>query len=101
MVEIEKKYRLTKTQRDAVLRRLAQIGAISRGEEFEENTLYSGPALVTGRSVLRLRRAGKIATLTYKERFPTTSSIKHQREDETRVADPEAMEAILDALGFT
>jgi adenylate cyclase class 2 len=39
--------------------------------------------------------------LTYKERFPTSSSIKHQHEDETRVADPEAMDAILDALGFT
>jgi adenylate cyclase class 2 len=27
--------------------------------------------------------------------------MKHQREDETRVGDPEAMELILDALGFT
>jgi len=101
MVEIEKKYRLTKPQREAVLRRLPEIGAISRGEEFEENTLYSGPTLETGRSVLRLRRAGKIATLTYKERFPTTSSIKHQREDETIIDDPGAMDAILDGLGFT
>ncbi len=101
MIEVEKKYRLTIRQRDAVLRRLLQIGAKPRGEEFEENTLYSGEALKGGSSVLRLRRAGKTATLTYKERFATSSSIKHQREDETGVSDPVAMDAILDVLGFT
>jgi adenylate cyclase class 2 len=101
MIEIEKKYRLTKPQREAVLQRLPQIGARLRGEEFEENTLYDGASLDSGHSVLRLRRVGKSAVLTYKERFPSSSSIKHQREDETRVEDPEAMEAILDALGFT
>lgn len=101
MIEIEKKYRLTKRQRDDVLRRLEEVGARRRGEEFEENTLYRGGALKLGSSVLRLRRAGKKALLTYKERLPGLSSIKHQREDETVVADPEAMDAILDALGFT
>ncbi|HEV2827835.1 MAG TPA: class IV adenylate cyclase, partial [Pyrinomonadaceae bacterium] len=53
------------------------------------------------RSILRLRRIGKRAILTYKERFPTRSDIKHQREDETVVADADAMELILEALGFT
>ena len=100
-IEIEKKFRLTKKQYEEVFRRLPEIGARPRGEEFEENTLYDGESLDSARAVLRLRRAAKTATLTYKERFPTSSSIKHQREDETRVADPEAMEAILDALGFT
>ncbi len=100
-VEIEKKYRLTKKQREEVLRRLPRIGAKRRGDEFEVNTLYAGEALDLGRSVLRLRRVGKRAILTYKERFPTRSDIKQQREDETRVGDPEAMELILEALGFT
>jgi adenylate cyclase class 2 len=100
MIEIEKKYRLSKQQREAVLRRLPQIGARPRGEEFEENTLYDGESLDLTRSVLRLRRVGKTGTLTYKEGSTTSSSIRHQREDETRVEDPEAMEAILDALGF-
>jgi adenylate cyclase, class 2 len=100
MIEIEKKYRLTKPQREAILRRLPEIGARLRGEEFEENTLYSGEGLEIGRSVLRLRRVGKDAILTYKERFPAASSIKHQREDETRIVDAEAMDAILDGLGF-
>ncbi|HKB67286.1 MAG TPA: class IV adenylate cyclase [Pyrinomonadaceae bacterium] len=100
-IEIEKKYRLTKKQREEVLLRLPEIGARRKLAEFEVNTLYTGESLEPGRSVLRLRRIGKRAILTYKERFPTRSDIKHQREDETRVEDPEAMELILEALGFT
>ena len=101
MIEVEKKFRLTKRQRDAVLKRLPEVGANLEGEEFEENTLYSGEALSDGTCVLRLRRVGARATLTYKKRIPTSSAIKHQREEETGVGDPEAMEAILEALGFT
>jgi adenylate cyclase class 2 len=104
-IEVEKKYRLTKKQRELVLRRLPEIGATPQGEEFEENTLYQGAALRLAQCILRLRRVGGRAVLTYKERFPTSSSssssIKHHREDETEVADADAMEAILDALGFT
>ena len=99
-IEIEKKYRLTKKQREELLRRLPKIGATSHGEEFEENTLFGGAALEVGRCVLRLRRVGKKAILTYKERFPSADSIKRQREDETNVGDADAMETILDALGF-
>jgi len=100
-IEIEKKYRLSKKQRSEVLQRLPKIGAKRKGVEFEENTLYAGNDLDLGRAVLRLRRIGKRGILTYKERFPSRSDIKQQREDETEVADPEAMELILDALGFT
>jgi adenylate cyclase class 2 len=100
-IEIEKKYRLTRKQREEVSRRLPRIGAKRKGEEFEVNTLYAGGTLNLGRSVLRLRRVGKRGILTYKERFPTRSDIKHQREDETRVDDPDALELILEALGFT
>ena len=99
-IEIEKKYRLTAKQRDEVLKRLPTIGAKRAGEEFEENTLFDGDSIDLSRSVLRLRRVGKRAILTYKERFPTRSDIKHQREDETRVEDAEAMELILEGLGF-
>src|SRR6266571_1799922 len=86
-IEIEKKYRLTKKQRAELLRRLPVIGATLQGEEFEENTLYGGDVLDVGRCVLRLRRVGDSAILTYKERFPSSSSIKQQREVETRVSD--------------
>jgi len=101
MIEVEKKFRLTKRQRDAVLKRLPEIGATLQGEEFEENTLYMGGALQLGSAVLRFRRVGGRATLTYKKRLPTAAAIKQQQEDETEVGDPEAMAAILDALGFT
>ena len=100
-IEVEKKYRLSEKQRDEVVQRLPKIGAKRKGEEFEDNTLYAGAGLDVGRSVLRLRRIGKRGILTFKERFPTRSDIKHQREDETVVADPDAMELILEALGFT
>jgi adenylate cyclase class 2 len=99
-IEIETKYRLTKRQREEVLLRLPRIGAKRKHAEFEVNTLYEGGSLDLGRSVLRLRRIGKRGILTYKESFPTRSDIKHRREDETRVDDPEAMELILEALGF-
>jgi adenylate cyclase, class 2 len=101
MIEVEKKFRLTKRQRDAVLKRLPEIGANLEGEEFEENTLYNGEALQDGSCVLRLRRVGTRAMLTFKRRLPGRSAIKQQREEETAVEDPEAMAAILEALGFT
>ena len=108
MIEIEKKYRLTSAQRDHVLQRLKEVGADDRGEEFEENTIYGGGALKRGTSVLRLRRVGARALLTYKERFAHASAlkqqresaVKQQREEETAVDDPSAMALILDALGF-
>lgn len=100
-VEIEKKYRLSKKQREEVISRLPQIGAKRKGEDFEVNTLYTGEGLEMGNCVLRLRRIGGRGILTFKQRFHSNSDIKHQREDETRVENPDAMEAILEALGFT
>jgi adenylate cyclase class 2 len=99
-IEIEKKYRLTLDQRERLLRRLRAVGATREGEAFEENILYAGGNLHTRQCVLRLRRIGDAAILTYKERYPSASPIKHQREDETRVQDAAAMAAILDALGY-
>jgi adenylate cyclase class 2 len=102
MIEVEKKFRLTKRQRDAVLKRLPEIGARLEREDFEENTLYDGEALHDGGAcVLRLRRVGGRSTLTFKRRLPGASAIKQQREEETVVGDPDAMAAILEALGFT
>ena len=76
-IEIEKKYRISKKQRDEVLQRLPEIGAKRKSEEFEVNTLYAGNDLEVGRAVLRLRRIGKRGILTYNERFPTRPDIKH------------------------
>ena len=99
-IEIEKKYRLTDAQREMLHGRLAAVGATAQGEEFEENTLYAGHGLESGSRVLRLRRVGGRAILTYKERFASASAIKQQREDETRVEDGDALDAILGALGY-
>jgi len=99
-IEIEKKYRLSKKQREDVWRRLPIIGAKREGEDFEVNTLYAVETLDVGRSVLRLRRIGGRGVLTYKERLPPSLDMKHRLEVETRVDDPDAMELILEALGF-
>src|SRR5713101_3063845 len=99
-IEIEKKYRLTEKQREQIVGRLRELKARPRKEEFEENTLYGCGVINFGRRALRLRRVGDRAILTFKERLPTPSSIKHQREEETEVADADAVDAILTALGF-
>ena len=99
-VEIEKKYRLTKKQREAIGRRLLKLGASPGEVEFEENTIYRGGRLDSGACALRLRRVNGRALLTFKERVPSKSSVKHQREEETEVADADALGAILRLLEF-
>ena len=99
-VEIEKKYRLTKKQRETIGRRLRNLGASPGDVEFEENTIYRGGRLDLGGCTLRLRRVNGRALLTFKQRFPSKSPIKHQREEETEVADANALDAILRSLEF-
>lgn len=99
-IEIEKKYRLTKKQREAIVGRLRKLGASPGELEFEENTLYRGGRLDLGSCALRLRRVNGRALLTFKQRFPSKSAIKHQREDETEVANADAVAAILRSLEF-
>ncbi|HEX8174822.1 MAG TPA: class IV adenylate cyclase [Pyrinomonadaceae bacterium] len=100
-IEIEKKYRLSPELRERLSLRLREVGAEREGLELEENTIYTGGNLVAGRSVLRVRRVEGRAILTYKERYPSSSSIKRQREEETGVDNPEALAAILDAMGLS
>lgn len=99
-IEIEKKYRLTKQQRQSIERRLRELKATALPLEFEENTLYRGGRLDAANCALRLRRVNGYAILTFKLRFPTKSPIKHQQEEETVVADADAAHAIITALGF-
>ena len=99
-IETEKKYRLTPRQQQEILARLPEIGARRDGTDFEVNTLYAGDSLDPYRAVLRLRRVGERAILTFKERLPGSSAVKNQLEDETTVGDADAMDAILESLGF-
>ncbi len=100
-IEIEKKYRLTLSQRRALERRMRELGYHPKPVEFEENTIYHGGKLRFGKRALRLRRVNGEAILTHKERIPTKSLTKHQNENETRVSDPGAVHAILESLGFS
>ena len=99
-IEIEKKFRLTQKQRETILSRLPEIGATLIATEFEENTIYGSDQIDLKSSIIRLRRVGNKAILTYKERLKSTSTIKHQQEDETQVSDADAVDAILQALGL-
>ena len=99
-IEIEKKYRLNQKQRLAIERRLRKVGALKHELEHEENTIYRGGRLDFGGCALRLRRVDARAILTFKQRIPSNSSIKHQREEETEVANADNADAILQSLGF-
>ena len=99
-IEIEKKYRLTEAQREEVLERLSEIEASFEREDFEENILYRGGILDEKRAVLRVRKIGNKAILTFKQRIQNQFEIKHQIEHETLVDDPEEIENIIENLGF-
>ncbi|HYY98618.1 MAG TPA: class IV adenylate cyclase [Pyrinomonadaceae bacterium] len=101
-IEVEKKYRLTREMLGPLRLRLKESGAeVVRAEEFEENTIYTGPGLDPRARVLRLRRVGGRAIFTFKERDPSTSAVKRQREEETEVSDADALASILEALGYS
>ena len=68
----------------------------------EYNTLYDLPGRVLRQrgELLRLRKYGKIWTLTHKAKGATAGPHKSRIETETTVADGQVMAEILSALGF-
>jgi len=99
-IEIEKKYRLTNSQRRFIEQRMREMSLVPGELEHEENTIYRGGVLERPGCALRLRRVNGRAILTFKQRRPSKSAIKYQQENEVAVADAEAMAAILAALNF-
>lgn len=99
-IEIEKKYRLTNSQRRLIEQRMREMSLVPGELEHEENTIYRGGVLEQPGCALRLRRVNGRAILTFKQRRPSKSAIKYQQENEVAVADAEAMAAILAALNF-
>jgi predicted adenylyl cyclase CyaB len=99
-IEIEKKYRLTKSQRRALEQRMREMSLRPGELEHEENTIYRGGILERPGCALRLRRVNGRAILTFKQRRPGKSAIKYQDENEVVVADANSMAAILTALNF-
>jgi adenylate cyclase class 2 len=73
-----------------------------REREFEDNLLFERDhdPLKPADKLLRLRREGPAALLTFKSPVPGAHAHKVRNEDETVVDDPAALERILTGLGF-
>jgi adenylate cyclase class 2 len=100
-VETEKKYRLQAGDPEAIERRLsAAAGAEFKGEDHEENTIYTGAVLAEKNAVLRVRTVGDRTLLTYKFRLESGGDVKRQHEEETAVEDRAAIKAIIAELGM-
>jgi adenylate cyclase class 2 len=99
-LEVEVKVRVPATAPMAP--RLAQAGfAPVHPEAVEANRLWDrAGTLQAADCALRLRQYGDQATLTWKGPRVPDPTLKIRPELETAVADPEAMEGILRALGF-
>jgi adenylate cyclase class 2 len=74
---------------------------VTRPRVFEANTVFDTPKLTLRKSsrLLRIRKAGAVATLTYKGK-PAGGRHKSREELEVRIPDAEKMAAILERLGF-
>lgn len=99
-IETEKKYRLDKKRVKTVAKKLEKLGAVFESEVFEENYLHRGGLLDERRAVLRLRKTGETTLLTYKESIRYELDVKHKMEFETQVSDVDAMEKIIEMLGY-
>jgi adenylate cyclase class 2 len=74
---------------------------ISRPRVFEANTVFDRPemSLRASSKLLRIREAGKVATLTYKGP-PETGRHKSREELEVKIDNAATMMAILERLGY-
>ena len=101
MLEIEIKVRVPRP--DPVRARLLALGAVvTRERHREDNTLFDfsdGRLTAQGRA-LRLRTAGKRATLTFKGAPRKSRRFKVREEFETQVRDGGEVRRILKALGL-
>lgn len=100
-IEVEKKYRLGPETSEWIITALNKAGAEFLGEDLEENIIYGGHILTEKNAVLRIRKIGDRAILTYKLRLAGNGDIKRQVEEETEVADPNAIERIVAELGYS
>jgi adenylate cyclase class 2 len=103
-VALEHEIKVPVASLDAVRVRLEAAGAALREPEtFEENWVLDdrdGGVRARG-CLLRVRRWGARAFLTYKGEARFAGGVKTREELETEVADPEAVLQVFAALGFT
>ena len=100
MIEIEKKYRLTRERRDEILTSLKEIGARFETEDLEENTIYGGGVLDNIGGIVRVRKTQDRSLLTFKRRIENQSDVKRQIEYETEISDADAADKIIRELGL-
>lgn len=99
-IETEKKYRLTNEQTKLILEALQEFEAEFVGEDFEENTIYTGGILTEKRAILRVRKTQSKTILTFKQRIQNEFDVKQQTEHETEVKNAEELTKIIENLGF-
>jgi adenylate cyclase class 2 len=83
-------------------RRLREGGfLVSRRRVFEVNTVFDTPELGLRASsrLLRIRQAGRVATVTFKG-VPETGKHKSREELELEISNAAAMMSILERLGY-
>lgn len=101
-IETEIKYRLgeKKAKSDQITDKLIALGATFVKEVFEVNYQHRGGKMDERGATLRLRKIGDFTVLTYKEKVKADDGTKKRIEYETSVADVEAMEHIIERLGY-
>ena len=99
-IETERKYKLSPKRLDGIVERLISLGAEFSKEVFEVNFQHRGGEMDERGATLRLRKIGDFTVLTYKERIKTEDGAKHKIEYETSVTDVDAMEKIIERLGY-
>lgn len=99
-IETERKYRLGKTRLDEITKRLVELGSSFVKEVFEVNYQHRGGEMDERGATLRLRKIGDFTVLTYKEKIKADDGTKKRIEYETSVADVDAMERIIERLGY-
>ncbi len=99
-IETEKKYRLSPRRSDEITNRLIELKADFRKEVFEVNYQHRGGQMDERGATLRLRKIGDFTVLTYKEKIKTADGSKQRLEYETSVSDVDAMEKIIERLGY-
>jgi adenylate cyclase class 2 len=101
MTETEVKLRVDGP--DAARAAVARLGAaLARPRHFEDNLLLDDArgSLRTAGSVLRLRRTPTGGSLTFKGPRHLEEEVKSREEVEAPVADADALQAVLERLGF-
>lgn len=99
-IETEKKYRLSPKRLDEITQKLVDLGATYVKEVFEVNYQHRGGEMDERGATLRLRKIGDFTVLTYKEKVRSDNGAKRKIEHETTVSDVDAMELIIERLGY-